>query len=334
MIEGYSSVSSVVDEQVQSLNMVTAAGRSLSLSKLQFCPKRLVRWNRCRQTNRNHRCMSTDAAAQHMPMAEVQGPTNNDTSSGLADAIRPQFDNKTPMVFRGACQSMPAFQKWSDSSYFPETLPPSETGAVEIGGSYSSGQTDRAEIPIQDYLQYLKLFEERHGRQGSAENPWERPASISSDELVYMAQNDLPRALYPDIEIPAFCCQEEDTHQVGHGRLYSVMWWLGPRACVSPLHFDPLDNLLMQFVGRKVVWLLDPNPGGMWHYAGHDGQQANTSPVNPEAVDTARYPRFLQEGPVAQRCVLHPGDMLYIPSKWWHYVRSVDTSVSVNVWWR
>lgn len=280
--------------------------------------------------------------------------TSNQHHETMANAIRPYFELQTPVVLRGAGANTPAFRLWQPNESLISTLqdriPPHMLGAVEIGGSYSSTATDRAEIPIHDYLHYLRLFEERHGSQGSTTDPWQvpDPTVITKDELVYMAQNDLPESLYPDIEIPAFCCQEqEDVYQVGHGRLYSVMLWLGPRACVSPLHFDPLDNILMQFVGRKVVWLYDPNNTtrqsengaedaeiAMWHYAGHEGQQSNTSPVNPESVDAQKYPLFVQHSPPAQRCVLHPGDFLYIPSKWWHFVRSVDTSASVNVWWR
>ena len=32
-------------------------------------------------------------------------------------------------------------------------------------------------------------------------------------------------------------------------------------------------------------------------------------------------------------CVLEEGEMLYIPPKWWHYVRSLSTSFSVSFWW-
>ena len=33
-------------------------------------------------------------------------------------------------------------------------------------------------------------------------------------------------------------------------------------------------------------------------------------------------------------CVLEPGEMLYIPPRWWHYVRALDASASVSFWWR
>lgn len=29
---------------------------------------------------------------------------------------------------------------------------------------------------------------------------------------------------------------------------------------------------------------------------------------------------------------LEPGDVLYVPKHWWHFVEAVDTSLSVNVW--
>lgn len=35
-----------------------------------------------------------------------------------------------------------------------------------------------------------------------------------------------------------------------------------------------------------------------------------------------------------QDLVLEPGQMLYIPPGWWHFVRSLSTSFSVSFWWR
>uniref|UniRef100_A0A2P2L7T1 Transcription factor n=2 Tax=Rhizophora mucronata TaxID=61149 RepID=A0A2P2L7T1_RHIMU len=32
-------------------------------------------------------------------------------------------------------------------------------------------------------------------------------------------------------------------------------------------------------------------------------------------------------------CILEEGEMLYIPPRWWHYVRSLTTSFSVSFWW-
>ena len=127
----------------------------------------------------------------------------------------------------------------------------------------------------------------------------------------------------------------------------------------------------MHHVGRKRVLLFSPTTSttttdhqshntNTWHYAGHEGQQPNTSPIDPEILDTMifgrgkdherrddeetsderiathqqHYPYFWENAPTRYACVLEPGDLLYIPKHWWHHVRSLETAASVNVWWR
>ena len=33
-----------------------------------------------------------------------------------------------------------------------------------------------------------------------------------------------------------------------------------------------------------------------------------------------------------QQVILEPGDALYIPKHWWHFVRNIEASISVNMW--
>ena len=164
---------------------------------------------------------------------------------------------------------------------------------------------------------------------------------------MYLAQNDLFEPLKRDLPIPALCV--DGSLDVGAGSLYGVNMWMGPRGSVSPLHYDPLDNLLMQFGGRKRALLFpateaDPTAelAGRkdqrvgWYYAGPKdggGGQYNTSAVDAENPDLDKFPLF-SEAPPAIECILAPGDTLFIPGKWWHHVRSLDSSVSANIWWR
>ena len=32
-------------------------------------------------------------------------------------------------------------------------------------------------------------------------------------------------------------------------------------------------------------------------------------------------------------CQLVPGQMLFIPRKWWHFVQSLSGSLSISYWW-
>ena len=50
---------------------------------------------------------------------------------------------------------------------------------------------------------------------------------------------------------------------------------------------------------------------------------------------TNQFPRFAEacENGRYMEAVLQPGECLYIPRGWWHYVRSLDVSASVSFWW-
>ena len=42
------------------------------------------------------------------------------------------------------------------------------------------------------------------------------------------------------------------------------------------------------------------------------------------------YPLFAEAQAI--EVTLEPGDILYVPKHWWHFVEALDTSLSVNVW--
>lgn len=236
---------------------------------------------------------------------------------------------------------------------------------VEMGVGYADPDVLRPTVAFGDYVSYLERFEEREEEErrrndgGVGDNSNVVDGEGDGEELVYLAQNDLPPGIAGDLPIPSLC--SDPTHHCGEGRLYSTMIWMGPRGTVSPLHFDPLDNLLMQIVGTKRVLLYPSDDesgssgggigggsggGGVgcreghgaasetWHYAGRDGNQYNTSAVDVESPDLDQYPLFGTDAPVPYECTIGPGDALYIPKRWWHHVRALETSTSVNAWWR
>ncbi|GKY91170.1 hypothetical protein MPSEU_000089800 [Mayamaea pseudoterrestris] len=236
----------------------------------------------------------------------------------LLTQFQPFYSNQLPVVLREYALKYAAISKWKDLDYLLQAVGPHVFCDVEAG-KYNQGE--RLTLPFDGYVEYLRLWQERYGSQRDEEPP--------SDQLLYLAQNDMK--LFPellnDIQVPNICshCGEE--------KLYGSMLWLGPRGCVSPLHYDPLDNLLVQLVGRKRVTLIskDTDPERLYIGSEH-GQQYNTSSVNVEDVDSSRFPLFAQV--TAESIELHPGDALFIPSKWWHHARSLELSASVNFWWR
>jgi hypothetical protein len=290
-------------------------------------------WNnlfRVKRQGRNSVCFSSVSNSGPIFVSEEIIPTTKDeatTQDIVAEKIAPYYQQQTPVVLRGAVANAKAVSEWKSWDYLQRLVSDDAVCHVELGGNYSASSAERSDIRFQDFLTYMQLFEEQRGRRAQ-----EGISPPPSGELVYLAQNDVVQELHQDFNVPQFCGDENNS--VGHeGRLYSTMLWIGPYGCVSPMHNDPLDNVLMQFVGAKRALLFPPDDANSL-YAGQEGNQPNTSPINPEEQpDLNRYPLLAEASPPLI-CDLQPGDLLYIPKRWFHYVRTVETSVSVNAWWR
>ncbi|XP_037766524.1 bifunctional peptidase and arginyl-hydroxylase JMJD5 isoform X3 [Chelonia mydas] len=89
-------------------------------------------------------------------------------------------------------------------------------------------------------------------------------------------------------------------------------------------------QLFDQVIGRKYIRLYSPQESENLYP--HETQILhNTSQVDVEDPDLVKFPKF--ERAAFQACILTPGQVLFIPVKYWHYVRSLDVSFSVSFWW-
>ena len=59
-------------------------------------------------------------------------------------------------------------------------------------------------------------------------------------------------------------------------------------------------------------------------------KQNNISKVDVSAPDLEAFPDFAAAD--FSDALLRPGEMLFIPAKYWHYVESLTPAVSVNFW--
>lgn len=148
----------------------------------------------------------------------------------------------------------------------------------------------------------------------------------SASVPTYLAQHQLfdqINELRNDICIPDYCF-------VGGGELRSLNAWFGPAGTVTPLHHDPHHNILAQVVGKKYIRLY-PASLSEELYPYSETMLCNSSQVDLDNIDETKFPKvrdleFFD-------CILDEGEMLYIPPKWWHYVRSLSISFSVSFWW-
>jgi hypothetical protein len=103
-------------------------------------------------------------------------------------------------------------------------------------------------------------------------------------------------------------------------RLQYPRIFIGPKGSITPLHLDVWGThaWLTQLVGRK-RWILFPPDQRPLLY---DHQ------VDPNRPDYQRFPLFRQAKGV--ECTIGPGETVFVPGGWAHWVESLDSSISLS----
>lgn len=107
--------------------------------------------------------------------------------------------------------------------------------------------------------------------------------------------------------------------------------WVGTPGMRSPLHRDLPHNLYAQVSGRKTFVLFAPEEGRHLYSGSVLSSVPNGSRADALSPDFERFPLLGQARGLA--CVLEPGEVLYLPSLWWHQTRAETVSMSMNFWW-
>lgn len=135
--------------------------------------------------------------------------------------------------------------------------------------------------------------------------------------------------LLSDIQLPKYANTQID---------YFINLWIGEAGIISQAHYDCSDNFLTQIVGRKRVRLFPPTESmNMYSYRVDedylgDKSASHISRIQDSDFVMGDFPNF--KNVTCFEEILSPGDILYIPAGWWHEIKSLDTSISVNFWWK
>ncbi|XP_018605209.1 lysine-specific demethylase 8 isoform X1 [Scleropages formosus] len=218
-----------------------------------------------------------------------------------------------PVILQGIIDHWPAFKHHKWSTEYLRAVAGCRTVPIEVGSRYTDEEWSQKLLTVNQFIDHYIL------------------RKVDGSSVGYLAQHQLfdqVPELKDDICIPDYCClgdgEEDDI---------TINAWFGPAGTVSPLHQDPQHNFLAQVVGRKYLRLYSPEDTEKLYP--HQSQLLhNTSQVpevDVESPDVARFPEFVKAR--YQECVLHPGDVLFIPAQHWHYVRALDLSFSVSFWW-
>lgn len=204
-----------------------------------------------------------------------------------------------PVVLRGLWENYPATTKWT-IDYFKQEL-----GNVEVGVFDES--KEHGDRSIKGAPMKMK-FEEYLDTLGEEE---------SKLRLFLFNIFKYKPSLRDDFDFPPLTS------------LYLKrlpFMFFGGRNSVVRLHqdMDWSNVFLTQLHGRKKVILFSPEYSNLLYRLPFNVH----SPVNPENPDYEKYPglRFVE----GYQCILEPGDTLFIPSGYWHYIKYLEGGYAIN----
>lgn len=119
--------------------------------------------------------------------------------------------------------------------------------------------------------------------------------------------------------------------------------YMGPGGHTTSLHYDIMDNTLMQLHGAKKIVLFSPSQAANLYpfpisvHLRHGLKlRCCYSQVELENPDLRSFPKLKEALQHKYEVILERGETLFIPSGWWHEVTTLEDEMvcSVNRFWR
>jgi hypothetical protein len=231
-----------------------------------------------------------------------------------------------PVIITDAMNSWTALSRWTFDLF------KTRYGSDKVAPRIYSGLNSAKLMTLGDYLDYLDA------PQGLSPGLWidaatfhPRQAPTKTSKLpLYLAWSVFVRhpELLEDVELspkfmedwlPFLPAALRNTLDQAT-KYFSAGILIGPKNAQIGLHYDFLEThaYLAQIVGRKRCVLFSPE----------DSAALYKGDVNVDAPDFEKFPLF--RNATAYECTLEPGELLFIPHRWWHHVVGLEKSITVN----
>jgi hypothetical protein len=232
-------------------------------------------------------------------------PIERISPPGKEEFYRKYVSASRPVVISGIMYEWPALKTW-DFKYFSETY--GNTKAVVVPVKNGKGVATLKEGTLfqnMTFKEVLPIVEE-----GNPEDCW----------TVSTPANTLPLAVLNDYSPPEYCAG---------GKYLTSYLFLSPKGLKIHLHQDLPENLYALVKGRKSILLFAPSAPVYPH--SRFSKLPNFAQVDIDKPDYARFPALANAQPYSAE--LNAGEVLYIPSFWWHYIHNEESTIAMNFWW-
>jgi len=242
-----------------------------------------------------------------------------------------------PVIIRGAITDWPAFEKWQNNNYFRDMIGEKEITVTATPNGFADAAVgnkfvmpEERTMTVNDFLDII-------------ENP-------SDYNGVFYAQKQNSSLTLEFAEII------QDIEEISWAREAfgrepdAVNFWMGDGRAVTSMHKDPYENIYCVVRGSKEVILQPPtdlpwipyrdlSPAvyrengdtGVFDVVDVEGDAVPWIVVDPAGPDLEQFPAY--NNSTRMRFTVGAGDVLYLPSLWFHHLRQSHGCVSVNFWY-
>eukprot|EP00002_Diphylleia_rotans_P015413 TRINITY_DN2991_c0_g1_i5.p1 TRINITY_DN2991_c0_g1~~TRINITY_DN2991_c0_g1_i5.p1 ORF type:complete len:298 (-),score=85.31 TRINITY_DN2991_c0_g1_i5:88-981(-) len=264
--------------------------------------------------------------------------------------MRDYVATNTPVLIKGGASHWSAVSKWTNN-YLRRIA-----GDLEITvDSTPNGYGDNI-VETEDGLRFVKP-EERRVKFAAFIDALERYRSIVDDEL----DDDVDEVVYAQHQNSSFLTEFQPlwndvdaeidfASQAFNAAPEAVNFWMGDERSVSSMHKDPFENLYGVVRGEKSFVLLPPfalyfleermaksaryKKGADGEWTIEDDEPESQVPwitLDPDQPDLETHPKYKHLRPI--RVTVSAGDLLYLPSLWYHKVLQSADTIAVNFWY-
>ncbi|MBO9533995.1 MAG: cupin-like domain-containing protein [Solirubrobacteraceae bacterium] len=227
------------------------------------------------------------------------------TNPSAEEFLEDFYSRNRACVIEGAMESWPALERWQSPDYLKSVCGDAIVEAQSRGNAGGDAATlsDANLAKSLPFGEFIDIVE----TAGESQD-WYMIANNGAKNL----QPLLP--LLDDVAYAPFL-------QPDPARTFL---WYGPKGIVTPLHHDLTNNLMAQVRGRKYIQLIAPHESAHMYNHVHRYSQVDSFDIDYDAFPAMRDVTIVD-------VELGPGQMLFIPSGWWHAVRGLDISITLTM---
>ncbi|KAF8165341.1 Clavaminate synthase-like protein, partial [Crassisporium funariophilum] len=257
-----------------------------------------------------------------------------------------------PVIIKGL--DLPALRRWNDG-YLIEKM-----GNRQISVAVTpNGRADAITRGPEDKLYFVEPCVEKMSMEDLCTRLNDHSLEGNDSDILYLQSqngNLFPTASFDEPEGVSLSEFEPLTSDV----LEEIPWcskalgqkpdavniWIGNERSTTSIHNDPYENIYTVIRGQKHFFLLPPLDA--WclkeRYYPHAVYKRlssrvldicpsqDISDVRWSSITNPELPHILPDEVCPIRVTLLPGETLYLPVGWWHYVRQSGTTIALN-WW-